>query len=445
MRAMIIKEFRELRRDRRTIALILAMPLVLLLVLGHAANFTVETSRILVIGPAATSIAEELAGNTAALDNLELTVRESDSNGAEDETAIDTILREENFDAVLDARDGDTTTTLATRTHLWIDGSQLFAAQATLRYWMEVLSEDVQTRAQDVRAQVEEAREQADEARAAIEELRDTLTAATAATSPSTAAATAAPPPAVASLLDLPEALELPELPEFPDTSVLDIDSLDPDEVTTVAYNPDLKTSWVMVPGLIGLILTFVGTIVTTIGLVREREAGTMEQLAVLPLSSASIIGGKIGPYLFLALMDAALITAAGVWLFGVPFRGSALLFALLALVFVFVVLGIGILISSISQNTGQAIQVAMMTVMPQILLSGFVFPLDSMATWVRWIGYCLPLTWFIEASRAIMLKGAGMAEVTLPLGILCALAALVFTAATARMALSLRRGGAMQ
>jgi ABC transporter, permease protein len=218
---------------------------------------------------------------------------------------------------------------------------------------------------------------------------------------------------------------------------------LDPDDLVTVLFNPELKTSWVMVPGLIGLILLFIGTVITSIGLVRERETGTLEQLAVMPLRPSSIILGKIVPYFMVAVVDMAVVTILGVWLFGVPFNGSLWLFSLAALIFLFVVLGIGVFISSISQNTGQAIQMAILFMVPQVLLSGLIFPLTSMPLGVRWIGYALPLTWFREIAQGIMLRSVTLEGIWLPFVILAAMAVVVFGAATARMRYILTHGGA--
>jgi ABC-2 type transport system permease protein len=206
-----------------------------------------------------------------------------------------------------------------------------------------------------------------------------------------------------------------------------------------VLFNPDLKTSWVMVPAIIGLILTFVGTIVTSIGLVKERESGTLEQLAVMPLPAPAVILGKIAPYFLLAGLDMAIVTLLGMWIFGVPFNGSVLAFIVGAALFLFVVLGIGVLISTVSQTTGQAVQVAFMTMLPQILLSGMIFPLDAMAAGVRWIGYILPLTWFTKVSQGVMIRGASWDYLWLPLLILATLAVVIFGAAVARLSRDIR------
>jgi len=208
-----------------------------------------------------------------------------------------------------------------------------------------------------------------------------------------------------------------------------------------VLYNPELKTSWVMVPAIIGLILTFIGTIVTSIGLVRERETGTLEQLAVMPIKPSTVILGKISPYFLVASIDMVVVTVIGMLLFGVPFNGNVLVFGLGAALFLFVVLGLGVFISTISQTTGQAIQTAFFFLMPQILLSGMIFPLDAMAAGVRWIGYLLPLTYFTMISQGVMLRGASLASLWLPFLVLTVMAVVVFTGATLRFRRDLAPG----
>jgi len=206
---------------------------------------------------------------------------------------------------------------------------------------------------------------------------------------------------------------------------------------TQVLYNPDLKTSWVMVPAIIGLILTFIGTIVTSIGMVRERETGTLEQLAVMPIRPSRVILGKIAPYFLVASADMIIVTVLGIVLFSVPFNGNPFAFALGAAIFLFVVLGLGVFISTISQTVGQAIQTAFFFLLPQILLSGMIFPLDAMAAGVRWIGYLLPLTY----SQGIMLRGAPITSLWLPFVVLTVMAVVVFTGATLRFRRDLAPG----
>jgi ABC-2 type transport system permease protein len=201
-----------------------------------------------------------------------------------------------------------------------------------------------------------------------------------------------------------------------------------------VLYNPELKTSWVMVPALAGLILTFIGVIVTSLGLVRERQAGTLEQLAVMPFRPLDVIGGKIAPYFLFAAFDMVLVTVLGIVLFGVPFNGSVAVFALGSLLFLLVVLGLGGLISSVSQNAGQAIQLALFVLLPSIMFSGMIFPLTAMPWAVRWIGYVLPLTYFINIAQGVMLRGAPFTALWLSFLVLAGYAVVVFGAAVLRL-----------
>lgn len=378
MHALIVKEFRELARDRRTLAMLVVLPVFLLVIFGYAANFSVNRVSVIVVGSTANALADELKGYSVAADNLDV-IRVDPTLGSTDAEAL---LRKQEADSIIVADDSGTADApLQARMRVYVDGSKLFTAQAAEGVFLQLAAEDAQASMTKSLVEAEETRAEAP--------------------------------------------------------------SLNPDELVTVLFNPDLKTSWVMVPGLIGLILLFIGALITSIGLVREREAGTLEQLAVMPLRPSAIIIGKIAPYFLLALIDMAVVTALGVWLFGVPFAGSVLLFSIAAVVFLFVVLGIGVLISSVSQNTGQAIQMAILFVVPQVLLSGLIFPLDSMPIGVRWIGYILPLTWFREIAQGVMLRGAGVDSLWLPLSILIAMAILAFGASTARMRFSLTHGGA--
>jgi ABC-2 type transport system permease protein len=215
----------------------------------------------------------------------------------------------------------------------------------------------------------------------------------------------------------------------------------------TVLYNPGLNTSDIMIPGLAGVVLVFVGTIITSLGVVRERQSGTLEQLAVMPLKPRDVFLGKIVPYFVVASLDLAIVVGVGVGLFGVPFRGSLAVFALGALLFLFVTLGLGVLISSVSENQGQAIQLSLMVTLPQILLSGLIFPLSSIAVGVRWISYLLPLTYFNEIARGVMLRAEPLGPLWQPFLFLALLGAVVFTLASLRFRAYLApappRGGA--
>jgi ABC-2 type transport system permease protein len=142
---------------------------------------------------------------------------------------------------------------------------------------------------------------------------------------------------------------------------------------------------------------------------------------------------GKIAPYFVVAAVDMVIVITLGWLLFDVPFNGSIWLLALGAVLFLFVTLGTGVLISTVSENQGQAIQLALLTLLPQVLLSGLIFPLESMAAGVRWIGYLLPLTYFNQIARGVMLKGAPFEALVLPYGLLAILGLIVFGLAVLR------------
>jgi len=332
---MIVKEFRELVRDRRTLGMLVVMPLLLLVIFGYAANFYVSSLKTAVVGPQAAQTATMLPPI------FDVTVTEPSGTQADAET----LLRDNKVDVAI--------VTGKTPPLALVNGSNLFAAQSAV---------------------------------AALNKAGNQVT-------------------------------------------------------TQVLYNPDLKTSWVMVPAIIGLILTFIGTIITSIGMVREREAGTLEQLAVMPIRPSRVILGKIAPYFLVAAIDMIIVTVLGVVLFSVPFNGNPFAFALGAAIFLFVVLGLGVFISTVSQTAGQAIQTAFFFLLPQILLSGMIFPLEAMAAGVRWIGYLLPLTYFTMISQGIMLRGATIASLWLPFVVLTVMAVVVFTGATLRFRRDLAPG----
>jgi ABC-2 type transport system permease protein len=326
MWTLIVKEFRQVRRDRRTVAMIIVMPLMLLVVFGYAASFDVDRVSALAVGPGA----GDLSGKLPDFFDIERELEDGSRSTAVDE---------------LRGGEADVAFVTGPSPEVLIDGSSLFSA-------------------------------------------RSVLTA-------------------------------LGRMPDAPQATVL--------------FNPGLDTSTVMVPALAGMILIFIGGMITSLGVVRERQTGTLEQLAVMPFRPRDVFVGKIAPYFVLAAIDLTVILAAGSWLFDVPFRGSYLVFTVGALLFLFVTLGLGVLISTVSQNQGQAIQLALMTLLPQVLLSGMIFPLESMAAGIRWIAYLLPLTYFIDLARAIMIRGAPVDSVVFSMTMLTGLGLAVFTLALIR------------
>jgi ABC-2 type transport system permease protein len=172
-------------------------------------------------------------------------------------------------------------------------------------------------------------------------------------------------------------------------------------------YNPAAVTSLNIVPGLLGTILTMTMLIFTALSVTREVERGTMESLLSMPINPLEVMLGKIIPYIFIGFLQAALILLFAVILFGVPVTGSVLLLALLSTLFIATNLSIGYTFSTIAENQLQAVQMSFMFFLPNILLSGFMFPFAGMPRWAQMIGELLPLTHFLRMVRGIMLKGA--------------------------------------
>jgi ABC-2 type transport system permease protein len=185
-----------------------------------------------------------------------------------------------------------------------------------------------------------------------------------------------------------------------------------PFEIRTHArYNPAASSRLNIVPGLVGTILTMTMLIFTALSVTREIERGTMESLLAMPITPFEIMLGKIIPYVMVGFVQAALIIGVGIGLFGVPLFGSLLLLAVLSTLFITANLAIGYTFSTVAQNQLQAMQMSMMFFLPNILLSGFMFPFAGMPTWAQWIGEALPLTHYLRIVRAIMLKGATLAD----------------------------------
>src|SRR5262245_1738798 len=179
-------------------------------------------------------------------------------------------------------------------------------------------------------------------------------------------------------------------------------------EVRTHArYNPAAATALNIVPGLVGTILTMTMLIFTALSVTREIERGTMESLLSMPITPFEIMIGKIVPYIIVGFVQASLIIGIGIGLFGVPMIGSLTLLALLSTLFIAANLAIGYTFSTIAQNQLQAMQMSMMFFLPNILLSGFMFPFAGMPAWAQWVGEALPRTHYLRIVRAIMLQGA--------------------------------------
>ena len=198
-------------------------------------------------------------------------------------------------------------------------------------------------------------------------------------------------------------------------------------------YNPAASTPLNIVPGLLGTILTLTMLIFTSLSVTRETERGTMESLLAMPITPFEIMLGKIVPYVLVGFVQAALILGAGVLMFGVPIVGSLSLLAALTTLFIATNLAFGYTFSTLAQNQLQAIQMSMMFFLPNMMLSGFIFPYLGMPRWAQVIGEYLPLTHFMRIARAIMLKGSTLGQLQYDALALAGLMALAMVIAVTR------------
>jgi ABC-2 type transport system permease protein len=197
-----------------------------------------------------------------------------------------------------------------------------------------------------------------------------------------------------------------------------------------VWYNPELKSAQTMVPGVMGMILMIITIIITAVSIVREKENGNIEQLVVTPIKPIEIIAGKTIPYIIFALADIVLITALCLLIFNISLEGSFVLLLSLSMFMIFANLGLGILISTVSSTQQQAMLTSMFFIVPNILLSGFIFPINNMPAALQFIAYGLPLTHYNVILKGIFLKDLGFMELLPQTMALIAFGAVIFAVA---------------
>ena len=201
---------------------------------------------------------------------------------------------------------------------------------------------------------------------------------------------------------------------------------------TRILYNSDLKSSHFFVPGLIAMILMMISALLTSVTIAREKETGTMEQLLTTPVTSRQVIMGKVLPYIGLALVDAVLIIAFALVVFGVPFVGSAALLLFFGLIYIVAALSLGILISTLVATQQLAMMLAqLITVLPSVMLSGYIFEIKNMPQAMQYLTYIIPARYFILIIRGVMLKGSDLTVLWVEGIFLVALSAILLFAAS--------------
>jgi ABC-2 type transport system permease protein len=186
-------------------------------------------------------------------------------------------------------------------------------------------------------------------------------------------------------------------------------------------YNENMVGAFMYVPGTMALILMLISAMMTSITIAREKEMGTMEILLVSPLKASHIIIGKVAPYLLLSIIDAVVVVLLGNMVFGVPIRGSIVVLAFLVVLYITMALSLGILISTVANSQQVALFISGFALMlPTMLLSGFIFPIENMPVPLQILSNLMPPRWFIDALKQVMLKGNGLEYIWPNILILC-------------------------
>lgn len=400
MMALAQKEFIQIRRDRRTLAMMIALPLLWLIMFGYAFTFDVKEVKVAVVDESGTSVGAMVADAFRDYDRFRIT----DLDDPTEAGIRDAMDRDQLQMGILIPKGyAEEGADSSVQMQVFLDGADMFAAQTGARLIQKAL-EPVQDQVKaDLTARTKaNLKEQlsAEMQRHVSQALQKQQEAMLAKLPPAIRAQfaqqpTPVPVPDGAANTTLPE-ITTPAMPQLiPQVNIL--------------YNPDLKSANVMIPGLLGLVIMFMTTMMTAMGIVREREYGTMEQLVVTPIKPVELMLGKLLPYFLVAAVDFAIVFVAGVYLFDLHFAGNLPLFLGLSLLLVFTNLGLGLLLSTVAQNQQQAMQLALFTILPQILVSGFIFPLSSLPKWLQYVAYALPFTHYVPIARGMFTKGQGL------------------------------------
>ncbi len=413
--ALAGKEFIQIRRDKRTLAMMIVLPLLWLVLFGYAFSFDVKEVKVVVIDNSGSPTGALVAKAFREYDRSRV-VTLADSS----EAGIRAAMYRGDVQMGIIIPPGYAETESSPPMKVILDGSDLFAAQTGTRMIQKAL-EPVQD---EVKAQMQ-AKAKADLAGRIAEQFQKVKGALLA----------QVPAPVMAQLGGKLAALQPPaDALAFTPPAV---PQLVP-QVETL-YNPDLKSANVMIPGLLGLVVMFMAILMTVLGIVREREHGTLEQLVVTPITPFELMLGKLIPPFVIAAVDFALVYLLGIDLFNLTFAGNFPLFVGLSMLPLFTTLGLGLLLSTVAQNQQQAMQLAMFTIFPQILVSGLIFPLISLPKWVQYIAYLLPFTHYVPIARGMFIKGQGLDQLLVPSLVLAfyAVAALVLASVRFRKRLA--------
>jgi ABC-2 type transport system permease protein len=378
--AMARKEFRQLQRDRLTLAMIIGIPTLQLVLFGYAINLDVRHVPTAVLDHAESSLSRKLLGEIAATQTFTLTAKVTSEREAiallDNGSVGAVVVIPADLDRRLHRGRGAEISIMADASNPTVASAVALAGQG--------LGQAMASRMQPI--------------------------------APSSAAARSAPADragfGVQSDLVRTTPIRIEVLP---------------------LYNPERRTPVFIVPGLVGVILTMTMMLMTALAIVRERERGTFEFLIATPVRRSEVMVGKILPYLVVGHVQVALVLGLGFLLFDVPIRGSLLDLGVGALPFLAAMLAVGLVVSASAQNQFQAMQMSFFFFLPSMLLSGFMFPFEAMPAFARWIGEVLPLTHFLRIVRGIVVKGAPIESLWAEVAAIVAFLSVAMLLATAR------------
>ena len=361
---IIVKEFLQLRQDRKIIPVLVIGPLVQLLALGFAANTDVKNVPLLLIDQDRTRESRELADRFVASGYFRLagvagTVRQIDPWLVRGDAQIALVIGAGFGKTVNASRSG--ARELMPRVQVIADGSDANSAVVGMGYASSIISgfgaERLQAR---LVRQVEQAQ-----------------------------------PTGLTRLEPVPRPGPVPSIELVP----------------RVFYNPDLKSRWFYLPAILALVLMLTTMILPSMAVVREKEIGTLEQLSVTPVRPWQLIAGKLFPFAIIGFVDLILVSLLVVWVFGVPLRGSFALLACLTMLFLANTLGLGLLVSTLVRTQQQAMMTSVFVLMvPMIYLSGLIFPIENMPGPIQHATRAIPLRYYNDIIRGIFLRGSGIA-----------------------------------
>ncbi len=367
LRPIIIKEFRQIRRDPRSLIFLLVIPAFLLLLYGYALNFDVKHLPLAVCDQDRTSASREFTGKLEHTEYFDLKLR------LDSPRSIDRILGREEVRLALVIPPGfgdDLAAGREPEVQIIVDGSNAQSASTALGYIGAIVQQE--------------------SVRLFAQRLND-------------------------------RGLRGPAVPLRTDVRVW--------------YNPELRSIRFLVPGLMAFILMVIVVVSTSFSVVREKEQGTMEQIAVSPVRSSELILGKTIPYILISLVSAHLVLLLSFLLFGVSIKGSYLYLLLTMVLFLTGALGQGVLISTVTRTQQVAFMVSILTTfLPTFILSGFIFPIRNMPVVIQAFSYLVPARYFLDALRSILIKGSGPAAFGPDLLFLAAFAGLTLALSIANL-----------